>query len=36
MTQVDNISPSGNILHALIFVNGLCTTTTAHVTVLKY
>jgi hypothetical protein len=36
MTKVDNISPSGNILHALIFINGLCTATTAQVTVLKY
>jgi len=36
MTRVDNISPSGNILHALIFINGLCTTTTAQITVLKY
>jgi hypothetical protein len=36
MTRVDNISPSGNILHALIFINGLCTATTAQITVLKY
>lgn len=36
MTLVDNISPSGNILHALIFINGLCTATTAQTTVLQY
>ncbi|HZD48691.1 MAG TPA: IPT/TIG domain-containing protein [Silvibacterium sp.] len=36
MTRVDNISPSGNILHTLIFINGLCTTTTAQIAVLQY
>ena len=35
-TQVDNLTVTGNIAHALIIVNGLCATTTAQLTLLKY
>jgi hypothetical protein len=36
ITRIDNISPSGNILHALIIVNGFCATNTAQIAVLQY
>jgi hypothetical protein len=35
-TFVDNLSPSGNIVHALMLVNGLCATNTAQISVLQY
>jgi len=36
ITMVDNIASSGNIVHALMLVNGLCATTTAQIAVLQY
>ncbi|HUY80182.1 MAG TPA: IPT/TIG domain-containing protein [Acidobacteriaceae bacterium] len=35
-TFVDNLSPAGNIVHALILVNGLCATNSAQIAVLQY
>jgi hypothetical protein len=35
-TFVDNLAPSGNIVHALMLVNGLCATSTAQTAVLQY
>ena len=35
-TFVDNLSPSGNIVHALIVVNGLCATDSNSIAVLQY
>jgi hypothetical protein len=34
--SVDNLAPSGNIIHALILVNGLCATTADQVANLQY
>jgi hypothetical protein len=36
LTMVDNIATSGNIVHALILINGLCATTSAQIAVLQY
>ena len=36
ITMVDNIATSGNIVHALMLVNGLCATTAAQIAVLQY
>jgi IPT/TIG domain len=36
MTMIDNIATSGNIVHALMLINGLCATTTAQLAVLQY
>ncbi len=36
IAMVDNIAASGNIVHALMLVNGLCATTTAQIPVLQY
>lgn len=33
---VDNLSPSGNIVHALVIVNGLCATNSDNLAVLQY
>lgn len=35
-TFVDNLAPSGNIVHALILVNGLCATNAMQIGVLQY
>jgi hypothetical protein len=35
-TFVDNLTPAGNIAHALILVNGLCATNDTQIAVLKY
>lgn len=35
-TFVDNLSPAGNIVHALILVNGLCATNATQIAVLQY
>lgn len=35
-TFVDNLAPSGNIVHALMILNGLCATTSANLAVLQY
>ena len=36
ITMVDNIATSGNIVHALMLVNGLCAATAAQIAVLQY
>ncbi len=36
ITMVDNLNTSGNIAHALMLINGLCTTNTAQLAVLQY
>jgi hypothetical protein len=36
IVSVDNLAPSGNIIHALILVNGLCATTADQVANLQY
>lgn len=35
-TFVDNLAPSGNIVHALMLVNGLCATNATQIAVLQY
>lgn len=35
-TFVDNLAPSGNIVHALMLVNGLCATSSTQIAVLQY
>jgi hypothetical protein len=35
-TFVNNLSPAGNIVHALMLVNGLCATNTTQIAVLQY
>ncbi len=35
-TFVDNLAPSGNIVHALMLVNGLCATNATQLSVLQY
>ena len=35
-TFVDNLSTSGNIVHALMIINGLCATNTTQIAILKY
>ncbi|MGB7191425.1 MAG: IPT/TIG domain-containing protein [Acidobacteriaceae bacterium] len=35
-TFIDNLSPSGNIAHSLMILNGLCATTSANLAVLQY
>jgi len=36
LVSVDNLAPTGNIVHALILVNGLCATTTNQIANLQY
>jgi hypothetical protein len=36
LVSVDNFAPTGNIVHALILVNGLCATTTYQIANLQY
>lgn len=35
-TFVDNLSPSGNIVHALVLINGLCATNSTNIAILQY
>ncbi len=36
VVAVDNLAPTGNIVHALVLVNGLCATTTSQIATLQY
>lgn len=36
ITMIDNIAPSGNIVHALMLINGLCATNATQIAVLRY